>query len=172
MWAERRQGTLRRAVTAPTGVGGIVAGKWIAGTTALALVAAIGLAVGGGLFGIETQNPILAFAWITLVGGTLLAVFTLIQLLAPSETTGNVLANAITLPLAMLGGSFFPFETMPAWMVAVGRMTPNGWALFRLREIMSGEAASGVLLASIAGALVIVTVLGFVAARRLRGFAT
>jgi ABC-type multidrug transport system permease subunit len=172
VWAERRQGTLRRAVVAPTGAGAIVAGKWVAGTVALALVAAIGLAAGGLLFGLEVGSPLTAFAWLALVGAGLLAFFTTIQLLAPTETSGNVIANAITLPLAMLGGSFFPFEVMPAWMVAIGRMTPNGWALLRLREIMGGEVDGGVLLISFAAGLAIVMTLGLLAARRIRGFAT
>lgn len=172
VWAERRQGTLRRAVAAPTGAAAIVAGKWIAGTLALGLVAAIGLAVGAGLFGIETRDPVLALAWLALAGAALLALFTLLQLVAPSETTGNVLANAVTLPLAMLGGSFFPFETMPGWMVAVGTRTPNGWALLRLREIMAGAAEPGLLLVSAAAALAVVFAFGLLAARRLRVFAT
>ena len=172
MWAERRQGTLRRAVAAPTGAAAIVAGKWLAGTAALGLVAAIGLAVGAGVFGIEAEDPLLALAWLLVVGGGLLALFTTIQLLAPSETAGNVIANAITLPLAMLGGSFFPFETMPDWMVAVGRWTPNGFALMRLREIMSGAAEPATLAAAAAGALAIAMALGWLATRRIPGFAT
>jgi len=171
VWAERRQGTLRRAVTAPTGAGSIVAGKWVAGTAALGLVAAVGLAAGGLLFGLEVRNPLLAFVWITLVGGGLLSFFTMIQLLAPSETAGSVMASAITLPLAMLGGSFFPFETMPGWMASIGRLTPNGWALLRLRDIMSGQVDAGLLLVSVAGVIAIVAALGFLAARRIRGFA-
>jgi ABC-2 type transport system permease protein len=172
VWVERRQGTLRRAVAAPTGAGAIVAGKWAAGTAALALVAAIGLAAGGLLFGLEVQNPLVAFLWLAVIGAGLLAFFSLIQLLSPSETSGNVIANAITLPLAMLGGSFFPFEVMPAWMASVGQMTPNGWALLRLRDIMGGEVDAGMLLVSFAAGLAIVMALGFLAARRIRGFAT
>lgn len=171
VWTERRQGTLRRVVAAPTGASAIMTGKWVAGTAALALVAAVGLAAGGLLFGLEVGNPLLAFVWMTLVGGGILAFFTMIQLLAPSETAGNVIANAITLPLAMLGGSFFPFEAMPGWMAGIGRLTPNGWALLRLRDIMSGEIDAGMLLVSAAGVLAIVAALGFFAARRIRGFA-
>ena len=172
VWDERRQGTLRRAVSAPTGAVAIVTGKWLAGTAALGLVAAVGIAVGAGLFGIEAEDPVLAFAWIAVVGGALLALFTTIQLLAPNETSGNVISNAITLPLAMLGGSFFPFETMPEWMVAVGRWTPNGFALVRLREIMEGAAEPASLALAAAAALAIAAALGWLAARRIRGFAT
>lgn len=171
MWTERRQGTLRRVVAAPTGAGAIVAGKWVAGTAALGLVAAVGIAVGAGLFGIETEQPLLALAWLVIVGAGLLALFTVIQLHAPTETSGNVLANAITLPLAMLGGSFFPFEVMPGWMASIGQRTPNGWALLQLRGIMEG-AVPATLPVSVAAALLGITLLGWLAARRVRGFAT
>ncbi len=170
VWNEKRQGTLRRVISAPAGAGAIVAGKWIAGAAALALVAAIGLTVGAALFGIETHGPLLAFGWLALSGAGLLALFTTIQLLAPNETSGNVLANAVTLPLAMLGGSFFPFEAMPGWMAAIGKKTPNGWALVELRRIMDGGAGAGILLPAAVAAAAILA-LGFLAARRVRSFA-
>jgi ABC-2 type transport system permease protein len=171
IWTERRLGTLRRAVTAPRGTGAIVAGKWLAGGSALALVSAVGLAAGRWLFGIELANPLLAFLWLALVGVGLLALFTVVQLLPRSERAANVLVNAITLPMAMLGGSFFPFEAMPDWMVAVGTSTPNGWALVRLRAILDGAAEPQVLAASAGVVAAVVVVLGALVARRLRGWA-
>lgn len=171
IWTERRLGTLRRAVTAPPGTGATVAGKWVAGGAALALVSAVGLAAGRWVFGIELANPLLAFLWLALVGVGLLALFTVVQLLPRSERAANVLVNTITLPLAMLGGSFFPFEAMPDWMVAVGTSTPNGWALLRLREILDGAADPEVLATSAAAAAAIVVVLGWLVARRMRGWA-
>jgi ABC-type Na+ efflux pump permease subunit len=172
VWSEKRQGTLKRALVAPRGAGTLVAGKWIAGAFALAIVSAVGLAAGRWLFGIEVANPLLAFLWLALVGIALLAAFTVVQVLARSERAASVLVNAVTLPLAMLGGSFFPFETMPDWMVAVGKSTPNGWALLRLRAIMDGAAEPGVLAASAAVAVGIVIVLGWIVTRRLRGWVT
>jgi ABC-type multidrug transport system permease subunit len=171
IWTERRLGTLRRAVTAPRGTGAIVAGKWLAGGAALALVSAVGLAAGRWVFGIELANPLLAFLWLALVGVGLLALFTVVQLLPRSERAANVLVNAITLPMAMLGGSFFPFEAMPDWMVAAGTSTPNGWALLRLRAILDGAADMEVLAASAAAAAAIVVALGWLVARRVRGWA-
>ena len=171
VWNERRQGTLRRAVVAPRGAGTIVAGKWLAGASALALVSAVGLAAGRWVFGIEIAEPLLAFGWLALVGLGLLAVFTLVQMLAKSERAGNVLVNAVTLPLAMLGGSFFPFEAMPTWMAEIGKATPNGWALLRLRAIVDGTAEPGILGASAAATLVLVLALGWLVSRRLRGWA-
>ena len=98
----------------------------------------IGLAAGRWVFGIEADNLPLAFLWLTIVGLALLALFTVVQVLARSERAANVMVHAVTLPLAMVGGSFFPFEAMPGWMVSVGRATPNGWALLRLRAERRG----------------------------------
>ncbi len=170
LWSERRLGTLRRAVSAPRGAGTIVAGKWLAGAAALALVSAVGLAAGRWAFGIEIADPLVAWVWLALVGAALLAVFSLVQLLARSERAGNVLVNAVTLPLAMLGGSFFPFEAMPAWMAAIGKATPNGWALLRLRAIVDGAAEPALLAASGAATLALVVALGWIVARRLPGW--
>ena len=87
------------------------------------------------------------------------------------ELAANVLVNAITLPLAMLGGSFFPFEAMPEWMASLGRLTPNGWALLRLRAVMDGAPEPGVLGASMAAAVGLALALGWIVSRRLRGWA-
>jgi ABC-2 type transport system permease protein len=171
LWNERRQGTLRRALVAPRSAGWLLAGKWMAGSAALAAVSAIGLAAGRWLFGIEVENLPLAFLWLALVGLALLALFTVVQVLAQSERAGNVLVNAVTLPLAMLGGSFFPFEAMPGWMASLGRLTPNGWALVRLRAVMDGAPEPGVLAMSMAAAVGLALVLGWVVSRRLRGWA-
>jgi ABC-type multidrug transport system permease subunit len=171
LWSEKRQGTLERALAAPLSAGWLVAGKWLAGSAALAVVSAIGLVAGRWLFGIEVDNLPLAFLWLTLVGLALLALFTVVQVLAQSERAGNVLVNAVTLPLAMLGGSFFPFEAMPDWMASLGRLTPNGWALLRLRAVMDGAPEPGVLATSMAAAVGLALVLGWLVSRRLRGWA-
>jgi len=39
-------------------------------------------------------------------------------------------------PLLMIGGSFFPTETMPGWMVAIGSWTPIGMAIEQLKALM------------------------------------
>ncbi|HET6361032.1 MAG TPA: ABC transporter permease [Gemmatimonadota bacterium] len=172
LWNEKRQGTLERALAAPRSAGWLVAGKWLAGSAALAVVSAIGLVAGRWLFGIEVENLPLAFLWLTLVGLALLALFTVVQVLAQSERAGNVLVSAVTLPLAMLGGSFFPFEAMPDWMASLGRLTPNGWALLRLRAVMDGAPEPAVLAVSMAAAAGLALALGWLVSLRLRGWAT
>ena len=171
LWSERRLGTLERAMVAPRGLAGFLAGKWLAGAAALALVAAVGLAAGRWAFGIEIANPVLAFAWLAVTGVALLAGFTLMQVLARTERAANVLVNAVTLPLAMLGGSFFPFETMPGWMVAIGRSTPNGWALLRLREIIDGAPQLGMLAVSTLTVAAFLALSAWLVTRRVRSWA-
>ena len=171
VWTEKRQGTLERALVAPRSPGLWLGGKWLAGSAALAAVSAIGLAAGRWLFGIEAENLPLAFLWLTVVGLALLALFTVVQVLARSERAANVMVNAVTLPLAMLGGSFFPFEAMPDWMVSVGQATPNGWALLRLRAVMDGAPEPGVLAVSMAAAAGLALAIGWLVSRRLRGWA-
>ncbi|HET7691680.1 MAG TPA: ABC transporter permease [Gemmatimonadota bacterium] len=171
VWSERRQGTLERALVAPRSPGLWLAGKWLAGSAALAAVSAIGLAAGRWLFGIEAENLSLAFLWLAFVGLALLALFTVVQVLARSERAANVMVNALTLPLAMLGGSFFPFEAMPEWMASLGRLTPNGWALLRLRAVMDGSPEPGVLAVSFAAAAGLAFAIGWLVSRRLRAWA-
>ena len=57
----------------------------------------------------------------------------------------SVLTNSIAMPLLFIGGSFFPFETMPAWMARIGRWTPNGWALGHLKDILDGRENAMIL---------------------------
>jgi ABC-type multidrug transport system permease subunit len=47
----------------------------------------------------------------------------------------------VVFPFALLGGSFFPFEAMPAGLAAIGRWTPNGWSVTVLKTILDGTAA-------------------------------
>jgi ABC-type multidrug transport system permease subunit len=52
-----------------------------------------------------------------------------------------MLSFSVLFPLFMLGGSLFPSEAMPAWMAAIGRWTPNGWAVEQLKAILIGRTA-------------------------------
>jgi ABC-type multidrug transport system permease subunit len=83
-------------------------------------------------------------------GSALLTLFFLLQLFTPTRRAGNILTSVVLFPLMMIGGSFFPFEAMPAWMVDVGSRTPNGLGVLRLKDILRGEVQSGSLLLAVA----------------------
>jgi signal transduction histidine kinase len=83
----------------------------------------------------------------------------------------NLLANAVTFPLIMLGGSFFPFEVMPEWMARIGKWTPNGWSLLRLREILDGNPDAHLLALTALGLFALGGVLFALALKRMSRFA-
>ncbi len=139
-WKERAQGTLRRSVSSPRSLAVILGGKILGATALLALVSGLGMLAGRFVFGVTLHGLPLAVAWATLSGVGLLLFFTLLQLLASSQRGGGLLTIAVFFPLVMTGGSFFPFEAMPDWLARIGRLTPNGWALVRLRDILWGTA--------------------------------
>jgi ABC-type multidrug transport system permease subunit len=69
-------------------------------------------------------------------GATLFCYFILLQVLASSARGAGIIGQMVVFPLMMLGGSFFPFDIMPAWMAAIGRWTPNGLAVTHLRTLL------------------------------------
>ena len=169
VWNEKRLGTLRRAASSPPSMAAFLAGKVLAGGSIVALVALVGVAAGLLLFDLSLSHAPLAVLWVTFSGCVMLAYFVLLQSFASSQRAGDMLSNIVLFPVLMLGGSFFPLEMMPDWMAAIGRWTPNGAALVRLREILDAQPDFPAILAAalssgLPGALAFV-----LAARRLSG---
>lgn len=172
VWRERSLGTLRRAVATPRSLAAFLGGKLLAGATLMAGVALVALLAGRWLFGIELANLPLALLWATLAGTALLALMVLVQLHAASERAGNMLTGAVIFPLAMLGGSFFPFEAMPDWMARIGRLTPNGWALQQFVALVRDRVEPVALAGALAGVVLVGGLAFALSARRLAaGFA-
>jgi ABC-type multidrug transport system permease subunit len=96
--------------------------------------------------------------------------FLSIQLYATNQRAGMVLANCVLFPLMFMGGSFFPFDAMPSWMAAIGRRTPNGWALQRLEDILFEAPGAGSLAAAVGILLTAGAVLFLFSERRMRRF--
>jgi hypothetical protein len=170
-WREREAGTLRRAAITPHGLPGALYGKTLFGTLLLGVISVAPLVAGWAYFGLAWPLLPVALAWCILSGLLLLSMMTLLMLLATTRRNAHMLGMAVTFPLMMLGGSFFPFHMMPAGMAAIGRLTPNGWALSRLLEIVLGQMRPGPLLASGAGIAALIAALLAISLRRLRTFA-
>ena len=169
LWEEREQGTLRRVVTTPRDVSRFLAGKVLAGLVIVAAVCLAALILGMGYFGMPLSDLPLALAWSTAAGGVLLLLCYWIVTLASSRRGAAIIVNTATFPLLMVGGSFFPFEAMPGWMASVGRSTPNGWALQRLKEILLQQEDPTLLLLGFAGMVAMGAVLFVLLGRRIRG---
>lgn len=167
-WKERDQHTLRRVAVSPQHLAGFVAGKLLYGTLVMLVVALFALSIGAAYFGIPAHVVPLAALWAGFSGAVLLTGMVAIQVHAPSQRAGNILSMAIIFPLMMMGGSFFPFEAMPGWMVAVGTRTPNGWSLQQLKDIMQQQTEPTALATAFAASVALMVVLFAINMRRLR----
>jgi ABC-type multidrug transport system permease subunit len=140
VWSEKEDGTLRRAAVLPHALATFLAGKLVA---AGAIMAAVGVAVLVVLtwMGAATIPRVpVALVWVVFAGTALYTFFLVLQVLASSRRGANALTNVLMFPMMMIGGTFFPFEAMPAWMRAIGEWTPNGLALVRFKDIIAGTA--------------------------------
>ncbi len=136
LWVEKDQGTLRRALGAPQPVASFLAGKLLGAGLLVSAVGCLGLLAGRYLFGVQLHNFLLASVWAGFSGVLLLLMLWPLQVLASSQKTGGLITNLVMMPLMMLGGSFFPFESMPEGMASIGRLTPNGWLLTKFKDIV------------------------------------
>ena len=171
IWKERMQGTLRRTAASPVSMLAYLAARVIFITLTYAVVSLVGLAAAERLAGMPVANLPAAALWMTFVGTIFYLLFLWITILPATPRAASVLANLAIFPLAMLGGCFFPFEWMPGWMVAIGKLTPNGWALTVFKAILDNAAQVGEVARSAAalaafGALAFAFIL-----RRARAFA-
>lgn len=172
LWEERNFQTLRRIVFSPQNVVSFLLGKVLSGAAIIFLVCLVALSAGYALLQLNISTMPTAILWTTLSGTMLATGMTAIQLFTTSQRAGNILTLALTFPLMMAGGSFFPFEAMPRWMAAIGTRTPNGWALQQLKDIVLQPTETGSLVLSFAILLGSLAVLFWICADRLkRGFA-
>ncbi len=168
-WVEKRQGTLMRTLTTPHGVTSLLAGKLLAAFLLILAIALLGITAGALIYGYPAARIVPAALWASASGLVLLMLFTLPQLLAGSQKTGGLLSSVLLFPLMMVGGSFFPFEAMPAFLAAIGRRLPNGWALEQFKAILGGGATAAGVAPAAAALLAALLLTSWLAGRRLRG---
>jgi len=138
IWTEKERGTLRRALTTPRPAGELLAAKVLAGLLLMVVVALVAAATAMIEFDVSLPRALLAFAWSCFAGVALFCYFLLLQMSATTQRGGSLLSSMVVFPVMMIGGSFFPFDAMPAWMASIGRWTPNGLAVAETREILFG----------------------------------
>ena len=171
VWDEKSEGTLRRVLTTPQSAGRLLLGKLLAALVMTTVVALTGLLAAVAWFGLAWSRIPGALVWCVFVTGALIALLTLLQLLAGTQRGSELLSSIIVFPLMMLGGSFFPFESMPPWMAAAGRWTPNGLGVARLKDLLYGDFSARTLAVAALG-IGIPAALAFLGScRRLRRFA-
>jgi len=167
-WDELEQRTLHRSLMTPGGAAPFLLGKLVTGALLMLAVVAIALALGLAAYDLPGAVYLPALVWATLAGVAFLALFSLLTLAMPSARAANMIGMGLLFPLMMIGGSFFPLEAMPRWMAAIGALTPNGWALQRLKGILSGELAAIPFAVGLAAMLAVTAALTALNTQRLR----
>lgn len=168
VWKEKMQGTLRRLAMTPGSARHFLAGKLVAVSLVYLALAVVALLTARLLLGMPIRNAGLVLLWIPATGAALYLMMLILSTLASTPRAASVLTNIAVMLLGMIGGTFFPFEMMPGFLSRFGKLTPNGWALLRLKDILGGQAGA----VSIAGAFAVTAVVGallfVLASRRLR----
>jgi ABC-type multidrug transport system permease subunit len=139
MWKERRQGTVRRLLTTPGRMEAFLLGRVLAVVALLLFASIAGLWIGQFAMAVPAGRVVTAILFAVPAGVTLYLLLQLLVLSVPTERAAHTVSNMVMMPLAMLGGTFFPFEVMPGWMASIGRWTPNGWAVTQLGAILGGR---------------------------------
>ena len=128
-WHDKTQGISRRLLSTPSGLGQYMNGKLLTSLFVYILLATVIGSLGLLLLKLDLTKIFIIIAWLMLSGLALGMMMLFVSLLMPTEKSANVVTSAMVFPLMMLGGSFFPFDAMPKWMVAIGQYLPNGYLL-------------------------------------------
>ena len=121
----RKNGLLRRLRLAPVPTSSVVVAR-VAVSIVIAFVqAAIFIAVGSLMFGLELTG-----SWPMIIplltAGTLafMSIGLLAGAVSKSEEAAVGIANFVVLPMAFLSGSFFPLDDAPGYITAIGKVLP------------------------------------------------
>jgi hypothetical protein len=167
IWREHAIGTLRRLRTTAAPRAAFLGGKVLFVALIFLCLAALGLAVLHWLAHVPVANPSVAALWVVFSGISLFLLLLLLVLQASGERSANLIGSLAIIPLALIGGCYFPFEIMPTWMSAVGRWTPNGWEIIQFHAILDGSLGPGELMTAVAGQASVCTVAFMVALRQM-----
>lgn len=128
-WQDKTQGVINRLLSSPAGLHKYLNGKLFSSVLVFAFIAILIGSLGIVVFKIGPQKIVVIVAWLMLSGLALWSMMLFLTLKLPSEKSANLVTQGMVFPLMMLGGSFFPFDAMPKWMVIIGGKLPNGYLL-------------------------------------------
>lgn len=170
LWQEREMGTLRRLRSTIAAPWAFFGARITASAITLALVVLPLTLLGFALLGLDWSALPLTLGWLVLAGLMLSSLASLIQILAPSRKTGTLFSTLVFFPLLLVGGSFFPFESMPNFLAGFGRLTPNGLMLEPLKRYLIGTGDLSAFAPALAVAIFATLILTAVTLWRVKSF--
>ena len=133
----RQYGILSRALAAPTRPRQLVLGETLCYLALTVGQAALIVAVGALLFGVDWGNPVAAAAlvlvWAMVGTGAGMLSGTLFR--TPEQA--GAIGPAIGIAFGMLGGCMWPLEIVPEGVRVLGHITPHAWAVDAWVELLS-----------------------------------
>lgn len=127
--SERTRGTFVRLQMAPLSRAQILGGKALACFVSMLAVQALLYGIGYAMFGVRPSSwALLALASLS-VTVAFCGLMMLVATLGDTEQAASSSAWAIMMPLSMVGGGMIPQFIMPAWMNAVGVVSPMRWGI-------------------------------------------
>jgi len=97
------------------------------------------------LFGMKWGNPLKLAAVVVAWAGSMTGLLAVIFGLSRTKEQSNVLSPLVLLVLAMLGGSMFPYDSLPAFLQMIGLYTPNRWAVLGLTAVARAKPLAEVV---------------------------
>jgi len=140
-WQEREMGTLRRLKSTSASVLEMFTSRMISFAIAFLIVLLPLSFLGFVALDLPWTKLPLALAWLIVAGLMLSSLASFIQVLAPTRKAGSLFSMLVFFPLLLIGGSFFPIESMPDFLAAFGRFTPNGMMLEPLKRYLIGTGS-------------------------------
>ncbi len=133
---DRTEGTVRRALALGCRSGDLLLGKAVAGIVVLAAALVVMLGLGRAFLGLPVSA--LLESWILAVSAGLAVLCALqwVALLPRDPKAAGVITNLVILPLAFLGGCFFPMEGLGEGLYNLARRLPVGWMVERFKNAL------------------------------------
>jgi len=161
-WKDKTQGITSRLLSSPAGLNQYMNGKMMSSAIIFIFIALLIGGLGLFLFKIESQKILVIVFWLMLSGVVLWSLMLFLTLLLPTEKSANLVTQGMVFPLMMLGGSFFPFDAMPQWMVMIGEKLPNGYLLQSFNSWFIKDQSLSVLTIPAIVACIFIVVLWFI----------
>ncbi len=140
----REKGILRRIKVTPFSLPKFITARMV--TMLIVAVAQSLVLIGAGklIYGLTFRgNPFLILVTIIIGSIAFLSIGFAISSFARNAETAASYANLITFPMLFLAGTFFPIDSLPAWLQGLTRILPLRYLIDALREpIMRGNGIS------------------------------
>ena len=154
---EKESRVLPRILACPVTPGQYVLSKMLRCFVLCSLTAILLLVSSALMFGVKWGNSFKLAATVAAWSASMTGLLALIYALARTKEQANVLSPLVLILFAMLGGSMFPYENLPAFLQKLGQFVPNRWAVLALQGVARSKP-----LAELVGPLAGLAVLGAV----------